>query len=69
VVLAEGTVCLKAQADTHIVVLGGKYLGTRHMNWNFVSSSRERISQAREDWKAGRFPPVPGDDEFIPLPE
>lgn len=37
--------------------------------WNFVSSSKERIEQAKEDWKTGRFDPVPGATEFIPLPE
>jgi len=38
--------------------------------WNFVSSSRDRINQAKDDWKAQRFPTIPGDDqEFIPLPE
>ncbi len=41
----------------------------RHLWWNFVSSSRERIEQAKSDWKSGRFAPVPGDPEFIPLPE
>jgi hypothetical protein len=39
------------------------------MWWNFVSSSRERIEQAKADWREGRFGKVPGDDEFIPLPE
>jgi len=49
---------------------GGAFEGPRHVWWNFVSSSRERIEQAKADWKAGRFPAVPGDDkEFIPLPE
>jgi hypothetical protein len=44
--------------------------GPRFMFWNFVSSSRERIEQAKADWKAGRFGKVPGDErEFIPLPE
>ena len=43
--------------------------GPRHVWWNFVSSSAERIEQAKADWKAGRFPPVPGETEFIPLPE
>jgi hypothetical protein len=38
--------------------------------WNFVSSSRERINQAKDDWRQGRFPLVPGDsDEFIPIPD
>ena len=48
---------------------GGAPLGHRHVWWNFVSSSRERIQQAKDDWANGRFPTVPGDsDEFIPLP-
>ena len=43
--------------------------GPRHIFWNFVSSSRERIEQAKADWKAGRFGTVAGDErEFIPLP-
>lgn len=42
----------------------------RYIDWNFVSSSRARLQQARLDWKGGRFPKVPGDEvEFIPLPE
>jgi redox-sensitive bicupin YhaK (pirin superfamily) len=49
---------------------GGAFSTPRHVFWNFVSSSRERINQAKEDWKAMRFPLIPGDDEeFIPLPE
>ena len=43
-------------------------LGPRYLWWNFVSSSKERIEQAKMDWKAGRFRGVPGDPEFIPLP-
>jgi redox-sensitive bicupin YhaK (pirin superfamily) len=52
-------------------MVGGAPLeGERHIDWNFVSSSQERIEQAKRDWKEGRFPKVPGDDvEFIPLPE
>ncbi|MCS6946626.1 MAG: pirin family protein [Steroidobacteraceae bacterium] len=52
------------------VVIGGERLdGPRYIWWNFVSSRRERIEQAKADWAAGRFPPVPGDSEdFIPLP-
>ena len=52
-------------------LLGGAAMdGPRHLFWNFVSSSRERIEQAKADWKAGRFGKVPGDEaEFIPLPE
>jgi len=53
------------------MLLGGQDFATpRHVWWNFVSSSRERINEAKRDWKAGRFPLVPGDDkEFIPIPE
>ncbi|KRA83857.1 pirin family protein [Altererythrobacter sp. Root672] len=54
-----------------IMLLGGEAFKThRYVYWNFVSSSRDRIEQAKEDWTSGRFPLVPGDDhEFIPLPE
>ena len=54
-----------------VLLLGGAVMdGPRHLFWNFVSSSRERIEQAKADWKAGRFGRVPGDEaEFIPLPE
>jgi hypothetical protein len=53
------------------VLIGGERMdGPRHIWWNFVSSRPERIEQAKADWKAGRFPAVPGDaEEFIPLPE
>jgi hypothetical protein len=52
------------------MLIGGAPIdGERHLWWNFVSSSRDRIEQAKRDWKEGRFPPVPGETEFIPLPE
>jgi redox-sensitive bicupin YhaK (pirin superfamily) len=53
------------------MLLGGEAFATRrYVFWNFVSSSRDRINQAKEDWKAQRFDLIPGDDEeFIPLPE
>jgi len=52
------------------MLLGGEPMdGPRYLSWNFVASSEERIVQAREDWKRGAFPPVPGETEFIPLPE
>jgi hypothetical protein len=53
------------------MLCGGEAFTTpRHVWWNFVSSDRERINQAKEDWKAGAFPKVPDDDkEFIPIPE
>jgi redox-sensitive bicupin YhaK (pirin superfamily) len=52
------------------MLLGGAALeGPRYIWWNFVSSRQERIEQAKEDWKMGRFAPVPNETEFIPLPE
>ena len=64
-------VTLFAHAPARVMLLGGSALdGPRHIWWNFVSSRRERIEQAKEDWREGRFGPIPGDDqEFIPLPE
>ena len=49
-------------------LVGGAPLGPRFIVWNFVSSRRERIEQAKADWQAQRFDPVPGETEFIPLP-
>jgi len=62
---------LRAESPVRLMLVGGDRLdGERHIWWNFVSSSPERIERAKQDWKAGRFPGVPGDDvEFIPLPE
>jgi redox-sensitive bicupin YhaK (pirin superfamily) len=60
---------LRAVSPSRVMLLGGQTLGPRHLWWNFVSSSRERIELAKSDWKAGRFGGVPGDPEFIPLPE
>lgn len=60
---------MAATQDARVMVLGGASLGDRHVWWNFVSSSRERIEQAKDDWREGRFESVPGDDEFIPLPD
>jgi redox-sensitive bicupin YhaK (pirin superfamily) len=62
---------LKAETDCRVMLLGGEAFTTpRHVWWNFVSSSRERINQAKADWKARAFPIVPGDaEEFIPIPE
>lgn len=70
VVRAVGGVVVKAVADTHFVVIGGERLSRRHIWWNFVSSRKARIEQAKQDWRSGAFPKVPHDeDEFIPLPE
>lgn len=59
---------LAASAAARVVLIGGEPLGRRFMAWNFVSSRRERIEQAKDDWRAQRFDPVPGETEFIPLP-
>lgn len=62
---------LQAQRPSRVMLLGGAPVGgARHIWWNFVSSSEERIEQAKRDWTEGRFGKIPGDDvEFIPLPE
>ena len=61
---------LRARAASRVALIGGAPLeGMRHIWWNFVASSPERIERAKADWKAGKFAKVPGDDEFIPLPE
>jgi len=59
---------LRAARGAHIVLIGGTPLGHRFMVWNFVSSSKERIAAAQDDWQAQRFERVPGETEFIPLP-
>jgi redox-sensitive bicupin YhaK (pirin superfamily) len=57
-------------ADTRVMLAGGAPLdGPRHIWWNFVSSSRERIEAAKQQWREQRFSPVPGDPERIPLPD
>jgi len=70
VVLAPGTsASITAPAGARYVVIGGEPLdGHRHIWWNFVSSSRERIEQAKQDWAAQRSGQVPGEIEWIPLP-
>lgn len=60
---------IKAIGKTRLAIIGGKNLGRRYLDWNFVSSRKERLEQAKDDWRSGRFDKVPGDDEeFIPLP-
>ncbi|MDP1655634.1 MAG: pirin family protein [Hylemonella sp.] len=69
-VLGSESVSLFASDATRLVVIGGAPLdGPRHMWWNFVSSRKERIAQAADDWQAQRIGQVPGETEFIPLPE
>lgn len=66
---ANTAVTIQANSDSRIALIGGESMGKRFIEWNFVSSRRERIEQAKADWQQGRFPTVPGDDlEFIPLP-
>lgn len=68
-VLAPGTEpVLSAPRGARVVLIGGAPLGHRFMAWNFVSSRKERISAAQDDWEAQRFAAVPGETEFIPLP-
>lgn len=69
-VLRGGAVQLSVLEDSRIALIGGDPLdGPRHLWWNFVASSRERIERAKQDWRERRFPPVPDETEFIPLPE
>lgn len=60
---------IHAGERTRFVVIGGEPLGPRKLWWNFVALDRERIEQAAEDWRQNRFPQVPGEHEWIPLPE
>lgn len=63
-------ISVRARTAARMMFLGGTALeGPRYIWWNFVSSRRERIEQAKEDWKSGRFAPVPGEHDFIPLPQ
>lgn len=60
---------LRAQGPARLVLIGGEAMeGPRHIYWNFVSSSRERIQQAKSDWREDRFAPVPGEPDRISLP-
>jgi len=75
----EGTLLVFAQGESarlratgagRLALLGGAPLeGERHVWWNFVASSRDRIERAKNDWRTGKFPPVPGETESIPLPQ
>jgi redox-sensitive bicupin YhaK (pirin superfamily) len=63
-------ITIRALSDTHFTIFGGEPMdGPRHIWWNFVSSRKDRIEQAKAEWAAGHFQKVPGDEiEFIPLP-
>ncbi len=69
-ILEDGTLTtLRATESARIAIVGGEKMPHRHIEWNFVSSRKERIDQAKDDWYNQRFPKVPGDDkEFTPLP-
>lgn len=60
---------LTTTQESRVMVIGGDPLGERHIYWNFVSSSKERIEQAKSDWRERKFGEVPGEHEFIPLPD
>ncbi len=70
VILRPGAeVVLAATQATRLMLVGGEpFPEARHIYWNFVSSRAERIEQAKADWQARRFAPVPAEEEFIPLP-
>jgi redox-sensitive bicupin YhaK (pirin superfamily) len=70
VLTRRNNIVLTATSGARIALIGGETMTDRHIWWNFVSSRRERIEQAKADWKEGRFPKVVQDEEeFIPLPE
>jgi len=70
VLCADRPVRTLATAASRILWIGGSPLGPRFIEWNFVSSSREKIDRARDVWKARQFPVIPTDaNEFIPWPE
>ena len=69
IAVSAGSLAVSADADSRVMIIGGDSVGERHIFWNFVHSSEARIEQAKDDWREGRFEMVPGDDEFIPLPD
>ena len=65
-----GTPTIRAETASTVMLLGGEPVGPRFIEWNFVSSSRERIEQAKADWRSGRMKlPDLDHDEFVPLPD
>jgi hypothetical protein len=60
---------LLAKEDTTLVIIGGAPLGKRIMWWNLVSTREDLMEKAKQDWREGHFPKVPGETEYIPLPE
>jgi redox-sensitive bicupin YhaK (pirin superfamily) len=66
---AGNAMTLTADEESLVMIIGGEPLGERHIYWNFVSSSKERIEQAKSDWRERKFGDIPGEHEFIPLPD
>lgn len=66
---SDESIEIKTESDARVILFGGAPLTERFVWWNFVSSRRERIEQAKRDWKEDRFDKIPGETEFIPLPE
>lgn len=66
---AENEVEISANTQARCMIIGGEPLGKRYKWWNFVSSSEERIEQAKSDWQNQKFPQVLEETEFIPLPD
>jgi redox-sensitive bicupin YhaK (pirin superfamily) len=60
---------LTARESSRLVIIGGRPLGKRTVWWNLAASRKELIEQAKDDWQNGRFPKIPGETEFIPLPD
>ena len=67
---SQKLVChINFENDTHILLFGGKPLAHEPLlSWNFVSSDRQKLKQAKQDWQDHKFPKVPGDDTYIPFP-
>ena len=66
----EDVCTIEIATDSHILIFGGEpFPEERHIFWNFVSHSQEKIENAKEDWKARRFPKVPNDTSYVPLPK
>ena len=69
VACAGAALRISATTESRVMVIGGSHPGKRHIWWNFVSSSKQRIEQGKDDWRENRFPAVPDDDEIMPLPD
>ena len=70
VVESDAVFTVRAKSDAKVMLVGGaRPDGERFIWWNFVASTRERIEEAKQLWRDQRFPPIPGETEFVPLPE